>query len=109
MTTIPEAPRDAEPGVSPEDALHSPHVPRNRGPILAVLRRILPVSGTVLEIASGTGEHAVHCAAALPALAGFPPIRIRKPGAASRPTGRRRACRTSSLPSPSTHRPPTGP
>ena len=32
---------------------------RNRGPILDVLKRILPASGALLEIASGTGEHAV--------------------------------------------------
>lgn len=47
------------------NALTSPSVARNRDPILAVLRRILPPAGTVLEIASGTGEHAVHFAAAL--------------------------------------------
>jgi len=49
-------------------ALTSPSAARNREPILAVLRRVLPARGTVLEIASGTGEHAVHCAAALPGL-----------------------------------------
>ena len=41
---------------------------RNREAILAVLRRVLPASGTVLEIASGTGEHAVWIAANLPGL-----------------------------------------
>jgi hypothetical protein len=46
----------------------SPAVARNRDPILAVLRRVLPAQGTVLEIASGTGEHAVHFAAGLPHL-----------------------------------------
>jgi len=46
----------------------SPSAARNREPILDVLRRALPRSGTVLEIASGTGEHAVHFAAALPDL-----------------------------------------
>lgn len=35
---------------------------RNREPILAVLQRILPPQGNVLEIASGTGEHAVYFA-----------------------------------------------
>lgn len=38
---------------------------RNRAPILAVLQRVLPPSGTVLEIASGTGQHAAHFAPAL--------------------------------------------
>jgi len=41
---------------------------RNRAPILDVLRRVLPASGTLLEIASGTGEHAVWLAAQLPGL-----------------------------------------
>jgi cyclopropane fatty-acyl-phospholipid synthase-like methyltransferase len=51
-----------------EGALTAPAVARNRAPILAVLRRTLPAKGTVLEIASGSGEHAVHFAAALPHL-----------------------------------------
>ena len=51
-----------------DDALFSPSVARNRDPILALLRAQLPPAGTVLEIASGTGEHAVHFAAALPGL-----------------------------------------
>jgi hypothetical protein len=51
-----------------EGAQTSPAVARNRDPILAVLRRVMPAHGTVLEIASGTGEHAVHFAAALPHL-----------------------------------------
>lgn len=51
-----------------EAALASPSVARNRDPILEVIRRVLPRTGTVLEIASGTGEHAVHFAAALPHL-----------------------------------------
>ncbi len=38
---------------------HAPATARNRGPILDVLAPLLPPSGTVLEIASGTGEHAV--------------------------------------------------
>jgi hypothetical protein len=52
----------------PEAALTSPSVARNRDPILSVLRRVLPHAGTVLEIASGTGEHAAYFAAALPHL-----------------------------------------
>jgi SAM-dependent methyltransferase len=51
-----------------EDAQTAPAVVRNREPILAVLRRVLPAQGTVVEIASGTGEHAVHFAAAFPQL-----------------------------------------
>ena len=41
---------------------------RNRDPILAVLRRHLPAAGLALEIASGSGQHVVHFAAALPGL-----------------------------------------
>jgi cyclopropane fatty-acyl-phospholipid synthase-like methyltransferase len=48
--------------------LSSPSAQRNRGPILAVLRRVLPASGRVLEIASGSGEHIVYFASALPGL-----------------------------------------
>lgn len=48
--------------------LHSAAAQRNRDAILDVLRRVLPASGTVLEIASGTGEHVAHFAAALPRL-----------------------------------------
>ncbi|WP_230533799.1 DUF938 domain-containing protein [Microvirga roseola] len=50
------------------EALVSPSVARNRDPILTILRQVLPRSGAVLEIASGTGEHAVYFAAALPHL-----------------------------------------
>ena len=46
----------------------SPSAARNRDPILAVLQRVLPAAGLVLEIGSGTGEHAVHFARHLPAL-----------------------------------------
>jgi len=53
---------------APGEALTSPSVARNREPILLVLRRVLPEQGRVLEIASGTGEHAVFWAAALPNL-----------------------------------------
>jgi len=52
----------------PPGALTAPAVARNRQPILAVLRRVLPARGLVLEIASGSGEHAVYFAAALPHL-----------------------------------------
>jgi SAM-dependent methyltransferase len=49
-------------------ALTSPSVARNRDSILEILRRVLPRTGMALEIASGTGEHAVYFAAALPHL-----------------------------------------
>jgi SAM-dependent methyltransferase len=52
----------------PRGALTAPAVARNREPILAVLRRVLPERGLVLEIASGSGEHAFYFAAALPRL-----------------------------------------
>jgi hypothetical protein len=41
---------------------------RNRGPILEVLRRVLPMTGLALELASGTGQHVTHFAGALPSL-----------------------------------------
>ena len=41
---------------------------RNRDPIAAVLRDVLPDRGLVLEVASGTGEHACHFAGLFPAL-----------------------------------------
>ncbi len=48
--------------------LHSPSVARNRDPILVALRPALPRTGLLLEVASGSGEHAAHLAAALPLL-----------------------------------------
>lgn len=47
---------------------HSPACERNRAPILEQLQALLPPSGLVLEIASGSGQHAVHFAAGLPGL-----------------------------------------
>jgi SAM-dependent methyltransferase len=48
--------------------LRAPSVGRNRAAIAAVLRDWLPPSGLVLEVASGTGEHAVHFSRLFPKL-----------------------------------------
>ena len=45
---------------------HSPAAERNGPPILAALQRLLPATGVLLEIASGTGQHAAFCSAGLP-------------------------------------------
>jgi hypothetical protein len=41
---------------------YAPATERNREPILAILRQVLPPTGTILEISSGTGEHSVFMA-----------------------------------------------
>src|SRR6188508_3297255 len=41
---------------------------RNKGPILDVLRRVLPETGRLLEVGSGSGQHAVYFAQHLPGL-----------------------------------------
>jgi SAM-dependent methyltransferase len=53
---------------TPDSRIYRPHVARNRDPILDVLRHVLPPKGLVLEIASGSGEHAAYFATELPAL-----------------------------------------
>jgi hypothetical protein len=53
---------------------------RNKGPILAVLESVLPATGSVLEIASGTGQHICHFAISLPGIRWQPT----EPDAASR-------------------------
>ena len=50
------------------DKPHAPSCDRNREPILCVLREHFADRRRVLEIGSGTGQHAVHFAAALPQL-----------------------------------------
>jgi SAM-dependent methyltransferase len=49
-----------------DDRLNSAAAERNRGPILGELQRLLAERGRLLEIAAGTGQHAVHFAAGLP-------------------------------------------
>ena len=52
--------------------LSAPAAERNKQPILDVLERVLPATGLVLEIASGTGQHVVHFAQALKGLSWQP-------------------------------------
>ncbi|MEM7556003.1 MAG: DUF938 domain-containing protein [Cyanobacteria bacterium P01_A01_bin.84] len=47
---------------SPDARQYAPATLNNRKPILEVLSQVLPPQGTVLEIASGTGEHAIYFA-----------------------------------------------
>jgi hypothetical protein len=51
-----------------DDRRSAPHVARNSGPILDVLRDVLPERGLVLEVASGSGEQALEFARAFPKL-----------------------------------------
>lgn len=52
----------------PDARRFSPATQRNREPLLKVLARVLPENGRVLEVASGTGEHAVWFAPRFPGL-----------------------------------------
>ena len=51
-----------------DDRQHAPATLRNRDFILDVLHDVLPKTGVILEIASGSGEHVVHFARNLPSL-----------------------------------------
>lgn len=48
--------------------LVSPSAERNKGFIADVLKEVLPKEGLVLEVSSGTGQHIVHFAQAMPYL-----------------------------------------
>ncbi len=50
------------------DRLVSPSAERNKAPVADVLKRVLPDEGLVLEVSSGTGQHVVHFARAMPHL-----------------------------------------
>jgi hypothetical protein len=50
------------------ELLTSAAAERNKDPILTVLESVLPASGSVLEIASGTGQHVCFFAAELPGI-----------------------------------------
>jgi hypothetical protein len=52
--------------------LYSPAAERNTGPLLSLLQRAFPARGLVLELAAGTGQHAVAFAAGLPGLTWLP-------------------------------------
>ncbi len=64
MTPQPWMPGDGEAA----DKRHAPATLRNRDAIAAVLADWLPPAGTLLEVASGSGEHIVHFAEAFPSL-----------------------------------------
>jgi hypothetical protein len=51
-----------------DDRQYAPATLRNRDLIVDVLRDVLPTTGVILEIASGSGEHIVHFARHFPAL-----------------------------------------
>lgn len=53
---------------TPDGRRHAPSAARNADAILDVLRREAPATGRLLEIASGTGQHAALFAAPLPGL-----------------------------------------
>ncbi|MFY8088678.1 MAG: DUF938 domain-containing protein, partial [Rubrivivax sp.] len=54
--------------MNPDDTIrrHSPAAERNSPALLAQLKRVLPARGLMLEIASGTGQHAAAFSAGLP-------------------------------------------
>ena len=51
---------------------YAPACDRNREPILTIIRDLLPATGRVLELGSGSGQHAAYFSAALPLLEWLP-------------------------------------
>ena len=73
MTDDAPSPNPSQPPIGLSDArLDSPAARRNREPLLAVLSEVLPHFGTVLELGSGSGQHAVFFADALSPLLWLP-------------------------------------
>jgi SAM-dependent methyltransferase len=54
--------------ITKPDQLFSAAAERNKDPILSVLESVLPAKGSVLEIASGSGQHVCYFAASLPGI-----------------------------------------
>lgn len=63
---------DRTPAAAGDARLHAPATQRNRAPLAEVLAAWLPAAGRVLEVASGTGEHALYFAARFPGLTWLP-------------------------------------
>ena len=63
---------EAKPMPSDSAKRYAPATLRNREPIRDVLRQVLPARGSVLEIGSGSGEHAVFFAASFPQIVWHP-------------------------------------
>ena len=72
MAQLPPSPIALEGRSNEQGRLYSPSAARNRDAIAAVLARVLPADASVLEIGSGTGEHAVAACQARPDLSWQP-------------------------------------